>query len=75
MRLCCGESSSAAFRPRRRLALVAGSGHCLRALADPDRGCLRRLRSGRGRPAIIAVESGIAGVFVVLAAIGVTGPA
>jgi hypothetical protein len=28
-----------------------------------------------GRPAVVAVESGIAGVFVVLAAIGVTGPA
>jgi hypothetical protein len=28
-----------------------------------------------GRPAVLAVESGVAGVFVVLAAIGVTGPA
>jgi hypothetical protein len=28
-----------------------------------------------GRPAVIAVESGIAGVFVVVAAAGVTGPA
>jgi hypothetical protein len=28
-----------------------------------------------GRPAVIAVESGIAGVFAVLAAAGVTGPA
>jgi hypothetical protein len=28
-----------------------------------------------GRPAVVAVESGVAGVFVVLAAIGVTGPA
>jgi hypothetical protein len=28
-----------------------------------------------GRPVVLAVESGVAGVFVVLAAIGVTGPA
>jgi hypothetical protein len=28
-----------------------------------------------GRPAVIAVEAGIAGVFVVVAAVGVTGPA
>jgi hypothetical protein len=43
-------------------------------VADPDRRGLHRLPSS-GRPAVLAVDSAVAGVFVVLAAIGVTGPA
>ena len=42
--LCCGALSSAASRPRRRSALVAGSGDLSTRFADADRDGLHRFR-------------------------------
>jgi hypothetical protein len=54
---------------------VAGPGDRLRALVGPDRGVYIGFAVADGRPRVIAVEAGIAGAFVVVAAAGVTGPA
>ena len=56
------------FRPRRRWLPVAGSGHGLCAVTTPDRGGHIGLAVAAGRPIVLAVESGVAEVFVVLAA-------
>jgi hypothetical protein len=53
--------------------LVAGPRDGLRARARGHRGHLRRLRRADGRPKVIAVKSGVAFAFVVVAAAAVTG--
>ena len=70
-----GGSSSARSRRRRRRVLVAGSGHGVRLGLAVIAPVYIGLAVADGRPSVIVVESGVALVFVVVAAAGVTGTA
>jgi hypothetical protein len=63
------------IRPVAAWLLVTRSGGCLRAVADLDAAVYIGFAVADGRPVVLAVESGVAGVFVVLSAAAVTGSA